>query len=120
MRRRFIWQEITAEESADNMNLPKSTKNRMNRLNEAISKIEGLSLSSAYHIGASYFLKDGKPVERNDNEYKELWQLRLKPLLHEYLRSMPNWVEELKHLKSAYNGSPDNDNSDANAENNGQ
>jgi 5-methylcytosine-specific restriction endonuclease McrBC GTP-binding regulatory subunit McrB len=104
MRRRFIWQEITAEESADNMNLPKSTKNRMNRLNEAISKIEGLS--SAYHIGASYFLKDGKPVERNDNEYEDLWRLRLESLLYEYLRGTSEEEKKKKMdiLKAAYKG----------------
>ncbi|MBK9318000.1 MAG: hypothetical protein IPM91_03605 [Bacteroidetes bacterium] len=54
MRRRFTWIEITAEQSADNMNLPKATKEKMENLNEQISQIEGLNPS--YHIGAAYFL----------------------------------------------------------------
>jgi 5-methylcytosine-specific restriction endonuclease McrBC GTP-binding regulatory subunit McrB len=101
MRRRFVWKEITAKESAEKMSLPENTIKRMNSLNEAISKIEGLS--SAYHIGASYFLKDGKPAERDDDEYTNLWKLRLEPLLREYLRSMPESEKKLEKLEKAYN-----------------
>jgi len=117
MRRRFIWEEITAEQSAENMNLPEDAKKRMKSLNEAISKIEGLN--SSYHIGGAYFLdKDGK--ERTD--YAEIWEQRLRPLLFEYLRGMSDAENQLNKLKHAYDnawqaGTTDTSNED---ENNGQ
>ena len=104
MRRRFTWIEISAERSAENMKLPKEIKDRMAKVNAEISSIEGLH--SSYHIGGAYFLdKDGKP--RTD--FDALWELRLEPLLKEYLRGMPDVEGKLEKLKSAYN-----------AENNGQ
>ena len=39
MRRRFVWQEITAEKSAENMNLSKECKDKMKSLNDKISGI---------------------------------------------------------------------------------
>ena len=54
MRRRFTWIEITAEQSAENMNLPEEIKVKMRSLNKKISSIEGLN--SSYHIGGAYFL----------------------------------------------------------------
>jgi 5-methylcytosine-specific restriction endonuclease McrBC GTP-binding regulatory subunit McrB len=97
MRRRFTWKEITAQESAENMKLSDATKEKMKSLNAAISAIEGLN--SAYHIGGAYFLdKDGK--ERTD--YDEIWELRLKPLLFEYLRGMSDAENKLNKLKQAY------------------
>ena len=61
MRRRFAWKEIKAKDTQymldnilDNEVLDEA-KERMNKLNEAIEKIEGFN--SCYHIGASYFLK---------------------------------------------------------------
>jgi len=97
MRRRFTWIEITAEQSAENMKLPKEIKDRMEKLNDAISSIEGLNPS--YHIGGAYFLdKDGKP--RTD--FDALWKLRLEPLLKEYLRGTPDVDDELEKLKNAY------------------
>jgi 5-methylcytosine-specific restriction endonuclease McrBC GTP-binding regulatory subunit McrB len=92
MRRRFAFKEITAEESAENMNLPENAKAYMNRLNEAISNTEGLN--SAYHVGASYFL--------NFTDFKELWDLKLECLLKEYLRGIDNDGEKLKKLKVVY------------------
>ncbi len=53
MRRRFVWQEITAEKSAENMNLSKECKDKMKSLNDKISGIEGLG--SSYHIGGGIF-----------------------------------------------------------------
>ena len=99
MRRRFTWKEITAEESAKNMNLPPKTVTRMTNLNNAISKIDGLN--SSYHIGGAYFLDD-KGDKRED--YDKIWELRLRPLLFEYLRGMPkSETEKLdKELKIAY------------------
>jgi hypothetical protein len=87
-------------------------KNRMNNLNNAISGIDGLS--SAYHIGASYFLQFKLPSDYKDkNEEKEkknaenaafedLWNYHLEPLLQEYLRGMEDADSKLKALKAAY------------------
>jgi len=98
MRRRFAWHEITAEQSAESMNLPEEVKSRMAKLNAAISKIDGLNAS--YHVGGAYFLdKDGKP--RTD--YKNIWELRLEPLLKEYVRGMPDTDTKLQDLEKAYN-----------------
>ncbi|MDR1543696.1 MAG: AAA family ATPase [Prevotellaceae bacterium] len=93
MRRRFTWVEITAEQSAENMNLPKESKRRMKLLNDAISEIEGLN--SSYHIGGAYFLQE--------NNFEKLWKMRLKPLLFEYLRGTPDADKNLEKLEKAYN-----------------
>ena len=89
MRRRFTFKEITAEESAKNMGVD---PDRMKRLNNAISEIEGFN--SSFHIGAAYF--------RGVTDYEELWELKLQGLLKEYLRGMPDAEENLNTLKKAY------------------
>ena len=103
MRRRFTWEEITAEESAENMNLPKEIKNRMAKLNVKISEIDGLNAS--YHIGGAYFLDtEGKPRA----DYETIWKFRLEPLLKEYLRGMSEIEKKLEELKNAYNAETNN------------
>ena len=103
MRRRFVWQEITAEESAENMKLPKECKDRMRSLNDKISGIEGLG--SSYHIGGAYFLDEyGAPIK----DFEETWNLRLEPLLREYLRGMPNADDKLDELREAYENAVNN------------
>jgi len=97
MRRRFVWKEITAAESAENMGLSSDTKKIMASLNKAIEKIEGLNAS--YHIGGAYFLK----LKEYNNDYKELWNLHLKPLLFEYLRGTQDAIKNLEILENAYN-----------------
>lgn len=97
MRRRFTWIEITAEQSADNMSLPQETKEKMLKLNEQISQIEGLNPS--YHIGAAYFL-DSNGNARQD--YDKIWNLRIEPLLKEYLRGMPDSFDKIELLKIAF------------------
>jgi hypothetical protein len=99
MRRRFVWQKITAAESAKNMKLLPPTVNKMNALNDAISKVPGLNPS--YHIGAAYFLKqqNGTIVEP---DYESLWNFRLMPLLYEYLRGMPDAEKHLESLRKAF------------------
>ena len=89
MRRRFTFKEITAEESAKNMGVD---PDRMKRLNNAISGIEGFN--SSFHIGAAYFC--------GITDYEELWELKLQGLLKEYLRGMPDAEENLNTLKEAY------------------
>lgn len=97
MRRRFTWKEITAIESAENMNLPEETKSRMVKLNEQISKIEGLN--NSYHLGGAYFI-DSNGNARQD--YDTIWELRIVPLLKEYLRGVHDGDEKMEILKTAY------------------
>ena len=92
MRRRFTFKEITAEESARNMELGAEATERMMSLNNAISENDGFN--SSFHIGAAYF----KGVE----DFDALWELKLAGLLKEYLRGMPDAEESLEALKKAY------------------
>lgn len=108
MRRRFVWREITAEESQqmfDNESWKKEASNRMNNLNTAIENIEGLN--SSYHIGAAYF-KNNLPKYNDGEKWDKLWELHLKPLLSEYLRGMSDQKEKLESLKTAYDSHEDN------------
>ena len=110
-RRRFTWVEVKAkdtqymldeklDEKGQVRGLPDSlaqeAKKRMNRLNEAISKISGLN--EAYHIGASYFLK----LNEYDGDFNKLWDYHLKGLLHEYLRGSGNEAAGMDILRTAY------------------
>lgn len=97
MRRRFTWIEITAEQSSENMNLPQNIKERMLTLNEKISDTDGLNPS--YHIGAAYFLdSNGNARQDIDN----IWNLRIEPLLKEYLRGIPDSIEKIELLKNSF------------------
>jgi 5-methylcytosine-specific restriction protein B len=97
MRRRFTWIEISAVQSSENMNLPEEIKSKMTKLNEQISLIEGLNPS--YHIGAAYFL-DSNGNARQD--YDSIWNLRIEPLLQEYLRGMPDSFDKIELLKKSF------------------
>ena len=126
MRRRFQFIEVTAESRAEGMGLVKKNADgkitttteaykRMTNLNNCISgKVEdgGIGLSSAYHIGGSYFLKKAKdengeninkPIDRPE-EFNNLWNYRLKGLLREYLRGEEESVanEKLTKLENAF------------------
>ena len=125
-RRRFAFKEVTAEESQEMLDsedawngekpdgektIP-AIKNRMDNLNDAIwhepkenekeeeKSIEGLS--SAYHIGASYFLKLVNYKKDGGYNFEELWDYHLKGLLFEYLRGMQDVEGKLKKLHKAY------------------
>lgn len=112
-RRRFTWVEVKAEDTQYMLdekvdengqtqglpsNLAQEAKKRMNRLNEAISKISGLN--EAYHIGASYFLK----LKEYGGDFEKLWDYHLKGLLHEYLRGSGNEATGMESLQKAYFG----------------
>ena len=101
-RRRFAFKEVTAKDSQsmfDNEEVWKDKdgnlvkpdiddlKNRMDKLNNAISQIDGLS--SAYHIGGSYFLKLNNYDGNSDEKFKKLWNYHIEGLLREYLRWKP-------------------------------
>lgn len=113
-RRRFAFKEITAKDTQDMLDKEEAwenqygesakpdeqtiqeIKNRMDSLNDAISKIEGLS--SAYHIGGAYFLK----LKDLNNDFDLLWEYHLEGLLREYLRGMEDTDSKLAELRKAY------------------
>ena len=92
MRRRFIFEEVTAEESAENMNLPSEAKERMKRINDVIEKTEGLN--DAYKIGGAYFL--------NAYDFDKLWKIKLSSLVKEYLRGIDDDGSKYKKIEDAY------------------
>ena len=100
MRRRFTFKEITAEESASNMELGTDATERMMSLNNAISEIDGFN--SSFHIGAAYF--------KGVDDFDALWELKLAGLLKEYLRGMPDAEDTLMKFKKAYELSLQDDN----------
>lgn len=111
MRRRFAFKEVRVE---DRMEMIKEStqlapffseiNERMTNLNYAILTIQGLS--TAYQIGAAYFLKlenyltSDKKLEADS--WKSLWDNHLYGLLFEYLRGLPNAEEDLDILYRAY------------------
>ena len=108
MRRRFAWQEVTAEESYTNMIeqdpefalVKDEIKSRMFNLNKAIVETEGLD--EAYQIGAAYFRKI-LDYQDKSNPFDCLWENHLKGLLFEYLRGNRRAKELLEKLHDAYN-----------------
>ena len=99
-RRRFAFVEVKANENTGMLNgkaWETDAIKRMNSLNAEIEKIEGLS--SAYHIGASYFLK----LDKYNGDFGQLWEYHLDGLLREYLRGTQGVDENMKKLKNAYN-----------------
>lgn len=92
MRRRFIFEEVTAEDSAENMNLPQEAKDRMTRINNAIHDTEGLN--DAYKIGGAYFL--------NADDFDKLWRIKLSSLIKEYLRGIDEDGSKYKKIEDAY------------------
>lgn len=104
MRRRFAWKEVTALERISMWNeqiedWKEESEKRMIALNNAVEEVQGLS--SAYHIGPAYFLKLQKYKEA-ENPFEKLWENHLKGVIFEYLRGLPNSVEELEKLKLIY------------------
>ena len=109
-RRRFAWKEITADNTQYMLDevekdgviygLPSEivdeAKDRMNRLNNKISELP--DFNSAYHIGASYFLK----LNQLDGDFESLWNYHLKGILEEYLRGNPEKDKYMTQLKNAY------------------
>lgn len=104
MRRRFIFEEITAVSRINDMFNEEYKNNKidqnrlvrqLNNLNYQIQETEGLG--SAYHIGPSYLLGLKK-----DDDINALWDKKLKGLLFEYLRGYPNVTELINRLQNAY------------------
>lgn len=127
-RRRFAFKEVTAKESQQMLDsdsawgkdengesrkpspeIISEIKQRMDALNDAIcpdrkdSNQKGVEgLSSAYHIGASYFLKLVNYMNDGSVDYQKLWDNHLKGLLFEYLRGMPDAEGKLETLENAF------------------
>lgn len=107
IRRRFAWQEVTAASSSGMLdsldaNVRDSARRRMQKLNDAIGSHR--ALGSAFHIGASYFLKLGNylAAHSEDEAFDLLWEHHLHGLLAEYLRGTPDAAASLESLKTAY------------------
>ena len=99
MRRRFTWKEIKPEDTQsmlDTLESATKAKSVMVRLNNEISKIEGLG--PAYQVGPSYFLKLGD----NGGNFEKLWNMNIEPLLREYSRGFRKSDEIMEKLRSAY------------------
>ena len=99
MRRRFTWKEIKPEDTQsmlDTLECATKAKSVMARLNNEISKIEGLG--PAYQVGPSYFLKLGD----NGGNFEKLWDMNIEPLLREYSRGFRKSDEIMVKLRSAY------------------
>lgn len=99
MRRRFTWKEIKPEDTQsmlDKLEYATKAKNVMARLNNEISKIEGLG--PAYQVGPSYFLKLGD----NGGNFEKLWNMNIEPLLREYIRGFRKSEEIIEKLRNAY------------------
>lgn len=109
MRRRFAWKEIKAEDRVSmwegqiNKWIPEA-KVRMNSLNKAIEKTQGLS--TAYHIGPAYFLKLTNYTDQ-ENPFESLWNNHLHGVIFEYLRGLPSSEDLIEDLKKAYNKQED-------------
>ena len=116
-RRRFAFKEVTAKESQQMLYSEPALSEkideiivRMDALNDAIcpekknSERKGIEgLSSAYHIGASYFLKLANYKNEDGSfDYNQHWNNHLKGLLAEYLRGMPDAEEKLDALGKAF------------------
>lgn len=89
MRRRFTWKEIKPEDTQsmlDTLECATKAKSVMARLNNEISKIEGLG--PAYQVGPSYFLKLGD----NGGNFEKLWNMNIEPLL----RAIYTWFPQIR------------------------
>ena len=94
MRRRFTFQEITAKDRQDAiLRSNKEAKDCMDRVNAAIEK--DLGLNASYHIGPAYFKDYSKGSQ-------SLWDNKIKGLLYEYLRGMPNAKDLIQKLENAF------------------
>ena len=93
IRRRFIWKEVTAADSAANMGIDGLALVKMNALNKALGDND---LPEAYWIGGAYFLNV------KDNDFEALWNLRLKGVVSEYFRGDPEASRKLKDVEEKY------------------
>lgn len=106
MRRRFAWKEIKSNdrlEMLDNLGeeLKEAAIKRMQSLNDAIEKTEGLNPS--YHVGPAYFKKVLLYKNNPDNMWSDLWEYHIEGVLYEYVRGMDDVKAKMDDFKNAYN-----------------
>ena len=111
IRRRFAWQEVKPEDTADeilkNVKID-SAASVLNDFNKMIADKD--ALGEMYQIGASYFLKLNNYINDdkiNDQEsikeaYQKLWDNHLKGLIHEYVRGKKSGEEIFDKIKNKY------------------
>lgn len=107
MRRRFTFIEITAEKSefmlCGDEKHSENAKTVMEAVNDKIASPN--FLDENYQIGASYFLDvvDPKIGDSDEKEvYTHLWNDKIGPLIHEYLRGMDDSSKSFKAVKGAF------------------
>lgn len=98
MRRRFVFEEVTAQESQI-MLRNESTKQIMKNLNACIVS-EDIGLTSDYQIGGSYF----KYLDNGLTNIEELWKERLHPLFNDYFRGERGANQKIETLYSSIVG----------------
>lgn len=107
-RRRFAFQEITAEDTMDSIlyQLGDDETIAINKMRAINNTLDKLGLNSNYHIGAAYF----KKIEnyKNKGKWDQLWNLHLKGTLFEYFRGEPEADKKIKKLKEAYDEAENN------------
>lgn len=106
MRRRFAWKEIKSNdrlEMLDNLGeeLKETAIKRMQSLNDAIEKTEGLNPS--YHVGPAYFKKVLLYKNNPDSMWSDLWEYHIEGVLYEYVRGMDDVKAKMDDLKNVYN-----------------
>ncbi len=111
IRRRFAWQEVKPEDTADeilkNVKI-NSAASVLNDFNKMIADKD--TLGEMYQIGASYFLKLNNYINDdkiNDQEsikeaYQKLWDNHLKGLIHEYVRGKKAGEEIFNKIQNKY------------------
>lgn len=100
LRRRFVWHEITAEESKIILNkLDDADKEKSQRAMDALNAIIGKELGTEYQIGGAYFLN----VRKYNGDFNALWMNHIFVILNEYLRGMRNKKEIWDQLEQGYN-----------------
>lgn len=111
IRRRFAWQEVKPEDTADeilkNVKID-SAASVLNDFNKMIADKD--ALGEMYQIGASYFLKLNNYINDNKvndqesiiNAYQKLWDNHLKGLIHEYVRGKKSGNEIFNKIQNKY------------------
>lgn len=105
MRRRFAWKEIKANDRLEMLNdldeLKTIAIKRMQNLNDAIERTEGLN--SSYHIGPAYFKKVMLYKDNSDTMWTDLWEYHIKGVLYEYVRGTDDVDTKMANFENAYN-----------------
>ena len=94
IRRRFMWIEISADESKDIINSLPVDNIEKEKAIDAMDKLNNLietALGKQYCIGGAYFLKIGH------ESLEEIWDYRIGPLVEEYCRGTEHMPSEFRN-----------------------